>query len=92
MNVIERKAIIRKDKNTTPKDFKLDFKFNICFVDIIKEANIQNCVRKIIGITSSGVTAKNLIKPGACAYPTPIRTFLKGILEFPSGNNLTPIT
>ena len=46
MNVIERKAIIRKDKNTIPKDFKLDFKFNICFVDIIKEANIQNCVEK----------------------------------------------
>ena len=65
MNVIERKAIIRKDKNTIPKDFKLDFKFNICFVDIIKEANIQNCVRKIIGKTKSGVTAKNLIKPGA---------------------------
>ena len=65
MNVIERKAIIRKDKNTTPKDFRLDFKFNICFVDIIKEANIQNCVKKTIGITNSGVTAKNLTKPGA---------------------------
>ena len=37
MNVIERKAIIRNDKKTTPKDFRLDFKFNICFVDIIKE-------------------------------------------------------
>ena len=64
MNVIERKAIIRKDKNTTPKDFKLDLKFNICFVDIIKEANIQNCVKKIIGITKSGEIAKNLKIPG----------------------------
>ncbi len=65
MNVIERKAIIRNDKKTTPKDFRLDFKFNICFVDIIREAKIQNCVRKIIGKTKSGVTAKNLIRPGA---------------------------
>ena len=65
MNVIERKAIIRNDKNTIPNDFKLDFKFNICLVDIIREAKIQNCVRKIIGKTKSGVTAKNLIRPGA---------------------------
>ena len=65
MNVIERKAIIRNDKNTIPKDFKLDFKFNICLVDIIREAKIQNCVRKIIGIINSGVTAKNLNRPGA---------------------------
>ena len=60
-------AIIKKDKNTIPNDLKLDFKFKICLVDIIKEAKIQNWVRKIIGITSSGVTAKNLIKPGAWA-------------------------
>ena len=92
MNVIERKAIIRKDKNTTPKDFKLDFKFNICFVDIIKEANIQNCVRKIIGKTKSGVTAKNLIKPGAWAYPTAIKTFLNGTLLPLFGKIFTPIT
>ena len=45
----------------------IDFKLKICFVDIINEAKIQNCVQKIIGTTSSGVTAKNLIKPGACA-------------------------
>ena len=60
-------AIIKKDKNTIPNDLKLDFKFKICLVEIIKEAKIQNWVRKIIGITSSGVTAKNLTKPGACA-------------------------
>ena len=92
MNVIERKAIIRNDKNTIPKDFKLDFKFNICFVDIIREAKIQNCVRKIIGKTKSGVTAKNLIRPGAWAYPTAIKTFLKGTLLPLSGKILTPIT
>ena len=60
-------AIIKKDKKTIPKDLKLDFRFNICLVDIIKDAKIQNWVRKIIGITNSGVTAKNLIKPGAWA-------------------------
>jgi len=42
MNVIDRKAIIRKDKNTIPNDFKLDFKFKICFVQIIRDAKIQN--------------------------------------------------
>ena len=54
---------------------KLDFKFRICFVEIIKPANIQNWVRKIIGIIKSGVTAKNLSNPGACAYPTAVKTF-----------------
>ena len=38
----ERKAIIRKDKKTIPNDLKLDLKFRICLVDIIKPANIQN--------------------------------------------------
>ena len=32
---------------------------------IIKAAKIQNCVKNIIGIIKSGVTAKNLNKPGA---------------------------
>ena len=57
--------MIKKDKNTIPNDFKLDFKFKICFVEIIKPANIQNCVKNIIGIIKSGVTAKNLNRPGA---------------------------
>ena len=35
-------AIIKKVKNTIPNDLKLDFKFKICLVDIIKEAKIQN--------------------------------------------------
>ena len=35
-------AIIKKDKKTTPKDLKLDFRFKICFVAIIKDAKIQN--------------------------------------------------
>ena len=39
---IERKAIIRKAKKTIPNDLKLDFKFKICLVEIIKLANIQN--------------------------------------------------
>ena len=38
----DKKAIIKNDKKTIPKDFKLDFKFKICFVEIIKLANIQN--------------------------------------------------
>ena len=65
MNAIERKAIIRKERKTIPKALKLDFRFNICLVEIIKEAKIQNCVKKIISKTKSGVTAKNLNKPGA---------------------------
>ena len=86
-------AIIKKVKNTIPNDLKLDFKFKICLVDIIKEAKIQNWVRKIIGITNSGITAKNLSNPGAWAYPTPIKTLLKGILVVAlSGKILTPIT
>ena len=39
---IDKKAIIKKDKKTIPNDLKLDFKFNICLVEIIKLANIQN--------------------------------------------------
>ena len=45
-----------------------------------------------MGITNSGVTAKNLNKPGACAYPTAISTLLNGIFASLSENNLTPIT
>ena len=39
---IDKKAIIKKDKNIIPNDLKLDFKFKICFVEIIKPAKIQN--------------------------------------------------
>ena len=88
----DKKAIIKKDKKTIPNDLKFDFKPSICFVDNIRDANIQNWVRKITGITISGVTAKNLINPGACAYPTPINIFLNGTFVSLSGNNLTPIT
>ena len=40
--ILIRKAIIKKDKKTIPNDLKLDFKFKICFVEIINPANIQN--------------------------------------------------
>ena len=89
---IDRKTIIKKDKNTIPKDLKFDFRFRICFVDIIKAAKIQNWVKKIIGIINSGVIAKNLNKPGACAKPTAVKTFLNGTLVCLSGNSFTPIT
>ena len=92
MNDIDKKAMIKKDKKTTPNDLKFDFKFKTSFVAIISAAKIQNCVRNIIGITSSGVTAKNLKRPGACAYPTAINTFLKGALVSLSGKILTPTT
>ena len=90
--VIDRNAIIKNDSKTIPKDLKLDFKFKISFVEIIKPAKIQNWVRKIIGIIKSGVTAKNLNKPGACANPTAVRTFLNETLVCLSGKSLTPIT
>ena len=89
---IERKAIIKKDKKTIPKDLILDFKFKICFVEIIKLANIQNWVKNIIGIIKSGVTAKNLKRPGAWAKPTAVNTFLNVTLVSLSGNIFTPIT
>ena len=91
-NEIDKNAIIKKDKNTIPKDLKFDFKFKTCFVEIIRPAKIQNCVRNIIGIINSGVTAKNLNNPGACAYPTAVNTFLKGTFVCLSGKSFTPIT
>ena len=39
---IDKNAIIKNDKKTMPKDLKFDFKFKICFVEIIKAAKIQN--------------------------------------------------
>ncbi len=41
-NEIDKNTIIKKDKNTIPKALKLDFKFRICLVAIIKDAKIQN--------------------------------------------------
>ena len=91
-NDIERKAIIKKAKKTIPNDLKFDFRFKTCFVEMIKLANIQNWVRNIIGIIKSGVTAKNLKRPGAWANPTAVNTFLNGTFDSLSGNNFTPIT
>ena len=64
---MDKKAIIKKDKKTIPNDLKFDFRFKTYLVAIIKAAKIQNWVRNIIGIINSGVTAKNLNKPGAWA-------------------------
>ena len=41
-NDTERIARIKNDRKTIPKDLKFDFKFKTCFVDMIREANIQN--------------------------------------------------
>ena len=89
---IDKKAMIKKDKNTIPNDLMFDLRFKICFVDIIKAAKIQNWVKKIIGIIRSGVTAKNLNNPGAWANPTAVKTFLNDTLVCLSGNSFTPIT
>ena len=67
MKATDKKAIIRKDKNTIPDALKLDFIFKVCFTEIIKEAKIQNCVKNTINNTRSGVTAKNLNNPGEWA-------------------------
>ena len=64
---MDKKAMIRNERRTIPKDLKLDFKFKMYLVDIIKEAKIQNCVRKMIGITNSGVTPKKRNNPGEWA-------------------------
>jgi hypothetical protein len=89
---IDKNAIIKNDKNTIPKDLIFDFKPSTCLVEIINPAKIQNCVRKIIGIIILGVTAKNRSRPGACAKPTAVSTFLNGTFVFLSGKSLTPIT
>ena len=39
---IDKKAIIKKDKNIIPNDLKFDFRFNISLVEIINDAKIQN--------------------------------------------------
>ena len=39
---IDRNAIIKNDSRTIPKDLKLDFRFRISFVEMIKPAKIQN--------------------------------------------------
>jgi hypothetical protein len=39
---IDKKAIIKKDKKTIPKDLKFDLRFNMCLVEIINAAKIQN--------------------------------------------------
>ena len=59
-NEIDKKTIIKNDIKTIPNDFKFDLRLRTCRVEIINPAKIQNCVRKIIGIINSGVTAKNL--------------------------------
>tara|TARA_Y100000589_G_C26790549_1_gene481576 strand:+ start:479 stop:610 length:132 start_codon:yes stop_codon:yes gene_type:complete len=41
-NEIDKNIIIRNERKTIPKDFKLDLRFKICLVDIIKAAKIQN--------------------------------------------------
>ena len=91
-NEIDKNIIIKNERKTIPNDLKLDFKFKICFVEIINPANIQNCVRKIIVIIKSGVTAKNLNNPGACAKPTAVSTFLNDVLVCLSGKIFTPNT
>ena len=63
----DKNTIIKKERKTIPNALKLDLRFRTCLVEIINEAKIQNWVRNIIGIIKSGVTAKNLINPGACA-------------------------
>ena len=89
---IDKKAIIKKDKNIIPNDLKFDFRFNISLVEIISDAKIQNWVMKIIGIIRSGVIAKNLNNPGAWANPTAVRTFLKETFVCLSGKIFTPKT
>ena len=87
----DRIANIKKDKKTIPKALIFDLKFNTSLVEIINEANIQNWVKKIIGITKSGVNAINLSNPGAWAIPTAINIFLKVTLVFFSGKIFAPI-
>ena len=73
--MIDKNAIIKKDKSTIPKDLKLDFKLNTCLVEIIKPAKIQNWVRKIIGIIKSGVQQKILANLAHAQNQLPLKLF-----------------
>ena len=64
MNAIERKAIIRKERKTIPKALKLDFRFNICIVEIIKKAKIGFIGTGILGLPM----AKNLYESNYDVY------------------------
>ena len=68
----------------------LNLKFVLLKLLKLQKSKIE--LRKIIGIINSGVTAKNLNKPGAWAKPTAVKTFLNGTLVCLSGKSLTPIT
>ena len=39
---IDKNTIIKKERKTIPNDLKLDLRLRTCFVDIIKDAKIQN--------------------------------------------------
>ena len=41
-NEMDKKAIIKKDKNIIPNDLKFDFRFSISLVEIINDAKIKN--------------------------------------------------
>ena len=47
-NDIDIKAIIKNDKKTIPNDLKFDFKFKICFVEIIKPAKYMAASPKFL--------------------------------------------
>ena len=84
--------MIKNAIKTTPNDLKLLLKFKTSLIPITRAAKIQNWVKNTIGITKSGITAKNLNKPGACAKPTVTKTFLKFDSVPGSGNIFIPIT
>ena len=83
--------MIKNVISTTPADLKLLLYVKISLTATTSDANIQNWVIKINGITISGLKAKNLSNPGEWAKPTAESIFLKFALVFFSGKIFTPI-
>ena len=62
MKAIDKKAIIRKDKNTIPEALKLDWIFNVCLTEIINVSKTMNTPSTDIYLTDEYRKDKEKIK------------------------------
>ena len=60
MKAIDKKAIIRKDKNTIPEALKLDWIFNVCLTEIIKDAKVIDNNGKTIAENINNISYRSM--------------------------------